>query len=126
MIDELKIEATDNTPEILFSPKNNKFEIKGTSYPENVLSFYQVVLDWVSEYIKNPNEITEFNFFIDYFNSSSARIIVEIIVQLEEIIKTGKKVYVKWHYNANDKLMKERGEEIKSVVYLPFELVENI
>lgn len=126
MIDELKIDATDNTPEILFSPKTNKFEIKGTSYPENVLSFYQAVLDWLSEYVKNPNEITEFNFFIDYFNSSSARIIVEIIIQLEEIIKTGKKVYVKWHYNVNDKLMKERGEEIKSVVYLPFEVIEKI
>jgi len=125
MLKDLKLSATNSTPEVLFSPKSGTFQIKGRSYPENVLSFFQPVIDWLAEYIKEPNDITEFDFYLEYFNSSSARLFVEIIIQLEEIIKTGKKVYVKWYYNSNDKLMKERGEEIKNVVYLPFEVVEN-
>jgi len=46
------------------------------------------------------------------------------LIELEEIIRKGSKIYVKWYYIKGDSLMQDRGDEIKSVVLLPFEIVE--
>jgi len=45
-------------------------------------------------------------------------------VELEKVYESGKDVKVIWKYEVSDDVMKERGEEIESVVELPFELVE--
>ena len=59
---------------------------------------------------------------LDYFNSSSARNIVEMLFILEKITETGNEVKVTWLYQEEDDVMKSRGEEIQSVVELPFEI----
>ena len=59
---------------------------------------------------------------LDYFNSSSARNIVEMLFILEKINDTDNDVEVTWLYNKGDDVMKGRGEEVSSVVELPFEV----
>ena len=48
--------------------------------------------------------------------------ITKIIVQLEKIQEVDKDVKVIWEYAEDDEVMLERGEELKSISYLPFEL----
>ena len=120
MPEKLLIEATNETPYVHFNTEENIFEITGRSLPEDVIKFYSPVRDWIKEYVKNPNEETNFTFDLEYFNSSSARILVKILVELEEI--KDKKVKVTWLYRENDEVMYDRGDEIKSVILLPFEI----
>jgi hypothetical protein len=67
---------------------------------------------------------TYFIFDLEYFNSSSARQIMEIIMLLENINKTGNTVKVSWMYEEGDEMSKERGDEIKLVSKLDFEIKE--
>jgi len=61
---------------------------------------------------------------LEYFNSSSARQVMEIIILLEKIQTNGHKVKVIWLYEEGDEMSQERGEEIKVVSKLPFDIVE--
>jgi hypothetical protein len=118
------IEKTKSSPEIILDKDNSKFKIAGRSIVEDPNEFYSPIYKWLEEYIKSPLDTTEFVFDLEYFNSSSARQIMEIIMLLEKIIATGKKVKVLWMYEEEDEMSKERGDEIKLVSKLDFEIVE--
>ncbi len=121
---ELKINPSEFSPEIDFNSKTGILSISGRSMPEDVGIFFDPISDWVREYVNNASDTTEFRIFFEYYNSSTARRITEIIFDLESLLKKGKKVKVVWSYNSDDQIMKENGEEISSVVNLPFELLE--
>ena len=48
-METLRIEQTDDCPLVILDPVDNQFEISGKSLPEDVLDFYQPVLDWLKE-----------------------------------------------------------------------------
>jgi hypothetical protein len=122
MLKKINIKATDDLPGVVFDPKKNFFMIYGRILPEDGRIFFNPLLEWIGEYVKEPNEYTEMHFKLDYYNSSTARMLTKLIVELEKIITTGNKVKVVWEYSGDDEVIKERGEELKSISYLPFEL----
>ncbi|MBO4244017.1 MAG: SiaC family regulatory phosphoprotein, partial [Bacteroidales bacterium] len=67
---------------------------------------------------------TEIEFNLDYYNSSTSRIIVKLLIETEKIHNKTSNVHILWFYRANDEVMKNRGLELKSVVNLPFDMVE--
>jgi len=118
---ELKIEGSDSTPQIYLDKNSGTFEIKGKSFPEESRSFYSPVKEWLEKYSKDPNEETFFVFKMEYFNSSSSLIILEILNLLDEIHKSGKKVTVSWNHLEIDEDMLDAGEEYSELVSVPFE-----
>ncbi len=118
----IKLKATEDTPDIILDREKNKFSITGRSLPEDPSEFYQPILTWVKGCVKQPNPHTEFHLKIEYFNSSSVKQIVTILIILSEIIKTGNEIKVIWYYKDGDDLMEIKGKELKSMVSLPFEL----
>ena len=119
-MEPLLIEQTDSNPGINFNKETGKFEIKGTSFPEDSRVFYAPVLEWLSKYESNPNDFTLFVFKMEYFNSSSSLVILEILNTLDRIFKAGKKVMVYWFYLAVDDDMLDAGKEYSSFVEVPF------
>ena len=119
----LYIEGTDDSPTVTLDPGNNIFEFTGKSMPEDVKEFYTPILDWLLEYYKNPNPETIINFNIEYFNSASAKHILEIIKSLEIILASGNSVLVRWHYFHDDEDMEESGVTYASICDTPIELV---
>lgn len=120
-MDPLLFEETSSTPKIYLDKESDKFEIIGKSFPEESKVFYSPVFVWLEEYTKNPNEETLFEFKMEYFNSSSSLIILEILNILDNIKKSGKKVKILWNYLSIDDDMLEAGEEYSELVSLPFE-----
>ena len=118
---ELNIEGTSATPSILFDQQSGIFEIKGKSFPEESRSFYAPVFEWLEEYATNPNDETLFTFRLEYFNSSSSLIILEILNLLKSINNSGNKVVVSWNYLDIDEDMYEAGQEYAEMVNIPFE-----
>jgi len=118
---ELNIEGTSSTPKIYLDKESGKFEIAGRSFPEESRIFYAPVFAWLEEYAKNPNEETFFEFKMEYFNSSSSLLILEILNLLDSIYKKNKKVTISWNYLEIDEDMLEAGEEYSELVSLPFE-----
>ncbi|HAW52648.1 MAG TPA: hypothetical protein DCX54_10035 [Flavobacteriales bacterium] len=122
-MEDLKRDKTEMTPEVNLS-LGGKLLIQGRSFPEDVGAFFDPISEWIESYTEQAAESTELKVFFEYYNSSTARRITELIFGLEEIIDLGKNVKVIWCYKAGDVIMKENGEEIKSVVQLPFEIRE--
>lgn len=119
-MEPLFIKPTIETPEVNFDKASNKLEIKGKSLPEEAKKFYQPVYEWIENYIKNPNEETHFYVKLDYFNSSTSTILLEILHLLDSIHKKGKPVTIHWHYLEVDDDMRDAGEEFEELLSMPF------
>jgi len=122
-METIKIKGTDDTPNVILDAENEIFEISGRSLPEDVTVFYDPVLNWLNEYVENPNNKTIFSFKLVYFNTASSKLILDILMKLEEMHEAGKEVLIKWHFPDDDEDMEEAGEEYADIVDVPFEQV---
>jgi hypothetical protein len=121
MIPVLYIEATKDTPKILFDPENNQFEISEKSLPEDAIGFFQPVFDWLNQYIDNPNGENTFVFYLDYYSTSTAKQLTKIFYLLE---KLSEKTQVKiiWKYLEADIDMYHAGLRYQKMLKVDFEI----
>lgn len=123
MPERLERKGTEETPRIILDKAENKFEIGGQSMPENPNHFYQPIIDWFSNYIQNPNKQTLLECSFDYINSSSTKIVFELLKMIKEVEDSGNSFKVVWRYPPDDALLEEKGEEMKTLLNIPFEIV---
>lgn len=122
-MEAIKIQGTEDTPKVILDKDAEIFEISGRSLPEDVATFYDPILNWLNEYGEGPNGNTIFNFKLTYFNTASSKMLLDILMKLEEIHEEGHDVTVRWHYPEDDEDMEEAGEEYADIVDIPFEQV---
>ena len=122
-MEAIKIKGTEDTPNVVLDAASNIMEISGRSLPEDVSSFYGPILNWLAEYIKSPNPKTVFNFKLVYFNTASSKLILDILMRLEELHNKGGEVLIKWYYPEDDEDMQEAGNEYADIVEVPFEQI---
>lgn len=120
----INIEATDETPKAILDAANGVFEFSGKSLPEDVTVFYNPILEWLEEYGESPNSETKVIFKMDYFNTASSKLILDILMKLEEIHEEHDGVTIEWYYREDDEDMEEAGDEFSDIVDLPFDLKE--
>lgn len=115
------IEITEDTPGVKFDSTSGEFLIKGRSLPEDAYSFYQPINDWLEEFQSNSSlEKVNLSIHLDYFNSSSGRYLLEMFAKLQKSANV--RFEITWIAEKDDELMIEKGEELKSLVNLPFHL----
>jgi len=122
-MDILRNDKTDRTPSIYFNPDEGTLEMSGRSIPENAISFYKPLFDWLDQYVQTPHEETRVVFNLEYFNTSSSKCILDILRKLERIAESGSKVFVKWFFDDGDEDMEESGNDFKSLINLNIELL---
>ena len=122
-METIKIQGTEDTPKIILDAENEIMEISGRSLPEDVSSFYEPVINWLNEYAEKPNKKTILNFKLTYFNTASSKLLLDILMKLEEMHEKGYDVLISWHYPEDDEDMEEAGEEYADIVDVPFEQV---
>jgi hypothetical protein len=122
-METIKIQGTEDTPKVILDKEKEILEISGRSLPEDVASFYEPVLTWLDEYAQDPNSKTIFNFKLVYFNTASSKLLLDILMKLEEIHEAGHDVLIRWHFPEDDEDMEEAGEEYADIVDVPFEQV---
>jgi len=124
-MEPILITETYDCPGITLDQENNIFQITGRSLPEDVYTFYDPIIVWMTEYAKQPNPETVFDFKFIYFNTATSKIILDILTLMEQMNETGHKVLVRWHYLKDDEDMKDAGEEYSGMVEVPFELISH-
>src|SRR6266498_1387266 len=104
-MDALYIEATEFTPKISFNPELRIIEFDGVSRPENVIAFYNQVIDWITGY---ESELYKNNvlggkkfevkviFNFSYFNSASAKMIYMFLESLVRLKNMGYTLNIDW------------------------------
>jgi len=125
------IEPTANSPRIVLDPERRTFEFSGESRPENVRKFYLPVLEWLEAYTGSLEALQgdqrkfdlqcQFNF--EYFNSTSAKYILDIFKSLNAINALGVGLDIKWLYEEDDEDMLEVGQEMSRMSKLSFEYI---
>ena len=116
----LYIEESGSTPKIELDSDSGIFRIVGKSFPEDVKSFYIPVIDWIQQYVQEPNEETFFEVSLEYFNTASSKMLLVILSQLKEIQKKEKKITVLWRFPENDLEIEDAGIEFSEVINIPF------
>lgn len=119
-MESINLRGTYDTPGVVLDAQTNEFVISGRSYPEDTAEFYIPILEWIDNYVKKPNKKTTFVFKLDYFNSSSYKPFLDILLKLGQIKKKGFDLTIEWHYKEGDMDIKEAGEEFSEIVDMPF------
>jgi hypothetical protein len=122
-MEELRISATKNTPEIILNPEGI-IRIKGRSIHENVTDFFEPVEDWISAYITVPADITSVDMNLEYFNSASAKVFIHILQKITYVTLKHKKFIFNWYYEEGDDDILERGEYFASVLDVRFNFIK--
>lgn len=124
-IPSLVCEATARSPEISFDYENHRLSIRGKSYPEDSVAFYVPVLNSLKGYLQEiEGTAVTVDIQLLYFNSSSAKAIMNLLLMLEGAAERGNDVTVNWHYTEDDETMQEYGEEFaEDLSQVDFKLV---
>lgn len=116
----LVIEPTKFTPGVLFDTECNTYSIEGESVPEFAAEFYKPVIQWLKDYErvlfymkKEFSKIPPFelNLKFTYFNSTSAKFILDIMFVISNYSNNDITAGVNWYYKSGDVDSKEAGEE---------------
>lgn len=122
MLERLHLEATEDTPTVAFDAELGTLEITGRALPEDAHSFFSPLQEWVERYVSAPAASTTVNLRIDYFNSAATRYIFNILMELEELSISGSAVKVIWNYSKDDEMIAAKGDELASMLDIPFEM----
>jgi hypothetical protein len=123
-MEKLTIEPTLNSPGVVLDPGEKLFEFSGESRPENVRNFYMPILEWLEQFAAGDTGPCTFKFNLEYFNSTSAKYILDIFKILHSIQESGADVGVKWHYEEDDEDMYEVGLEMSRMSGIKFDYVK--
>ena len=122
---ELELLATEKTPSVRLEPDHGRLTIVGTSIPENADRFYTPVFDAVDRYCLAPAPRTTVRVSLRYFNTSTAKYLLDLLKRLEDIHASGaSKVLLEWCHAPGDLDMAETGRDYKSLLDFPVKLVE--
>ncbi|MBN2664298.1 MAG: DUF1987 domain-containing protein [Bacteroidales bacterium] len=122
-MEPLILQATEDTPEIVFDPDQNTFKISKISVPEDAYEFYYPIIQWIKDYSKNPLDQTSVEFDLEYVNSASAKQLIQLLLALEDLGRENN-VTIKWYYEAIDEDMQMLGKRFKNLADIDFEFIE--
>ncbi len=123
-MEKIVITETAKTPQITFDAERGFFEIKGKSIPENSFSFYAPLLDYLDTYSARPADRTILNVKFEFFNTSSTNRIHAMFKKFEKMYLGNSDVTIRWFCENDDENMLEAGEDFKTILQVPFEIIE--
>lgn len=129
-MENLYIEPTEFTPKVNFDIKNKKFELIGTSRPEDVVAFFESIIYKVEKYVntilEEKENLKNFHFHLlfdlHYMNSASSKYILQILDHFKNLYRKDAKITVDWYYEDTDDQIFEDGEDLSDVIKIPFNL----
>jgi hypothetical protein len=104
--------ATDRTPAVHFDFDENVYRLSGECFPEDTNAFFGPVIDQLERHLAGlSGAAVEFTFALIYFNSSSAKVVMELFDLLDATAARNNRVTIVWAYEEEDDSVLEIGEE---------------
>jgi len=111
------------TPSIKLNADTGVCEIVGESYLENTADFYDPILDWIEEYAQEVRKPLIFNVRLTYFNTSSSKSILDIMLGLRKYQTEGGQVTINWYYPDDDLDLLAEAEDFSEDCRIPFNMI---
>ncbi len=119
----VKLAGTDYTPDVVLDIEARELSFRGECRPENVSNFFAPIVEWF-EGLKSLSPIGEkvpVVFNLDYFNSSSAKYIMDLFFLIGDINKAhGFNLEIVWEYDEDDEDVYEAGVEFEDLSGVKF------
>lgn len=119
----LKLDKTSYTPDVVLNINNKELSFRGECRPENVSNFFTPIVAWFEELKTFPpvQENVPVIFNLDYFNSSSAKYIMDIFFLISDINKDYHyNLEIVWEYDEDDEDVYEAGVEFEDLSGVSF------
>ncbi|MFC2116042.1 DUF1987 domain-containing protein [Bacteroidota bacterium] len=116
------VEDEYDKPFVSFNASTGKCEISGESFPEKTAEFYGRLMEWIEQYIKEVKGPIDFDFSLSYFNTSSSKRILHIMILLQEYTEKGGDVTAQWNYDPEDLDLEEDIEDLKIISKLDLKM----
>ncbi|MBV8122680.1 MAG: DUF1987 domain-containing protein [Burkholderiaceae bacterium] len=114
-MDNLFIAATPSSPEVDFKFDQHRLSLRGESYPENAAAFYGDIIEQLRGYLAScSRQQIALHIALAYFNSSSTKMLFNIIEALNHAVETGNTVIVHWFHDEEDDTMLEFGQDLRA------------
>jgi SiaC family regulatory phosphoprotein len=110
------------TPEIDFKT-SGVFTIKGNSYMPDPFVFYSEGIEWLKAFLSQNNKTISLNISLIYVNTSSTKVLLNIITLVNSFAKSDIKVL--WEYQFDDDEMITLGERLQELTKVKFEFKES-
>jgi SiaC family regulatory phosphoprotein len=112
-MDNLYIAPTPSSPEVDFKFDAHSLSLRGESYPENAAAFYGGILTQLKTYLaEQSGSKIEVSIALAYFNSSSTKMLFNLIEALNDAASEGNEVVVHWYHDEEDDTILEFGQEL--------------
>jgi len=111
-MENLIIQQTKETPEINFNT-NGQLLIKGISIPENVTSFYIPLITWIIALGGNLPGSIHLVFEIEYINTSTTRVFIDLIRQVNLLKEQCPDTTITWKYLKDDEDIYDLGKDLE-------------
>ena len=118
-MDNIFIKQTPKNPKVDFNSQTGVLYLSGISIPENTVDFYRPLIYWINEYVITPLPETTLVLKLEYFNTSTSVVLLDMFKILSNI--NGAKV--DWYYESDDFEMEEVGKDYANMIDLPFKLI---
>jgi hypothetical protein len=122
-MEKLFFECQKESPCVHYDKEQNIFEISGKSFAKYSRHIYKDVLDWLNEYIKKPNKETIVSFKFEFYDTSSAKMILEILKKLDWLYSQKHKVEIHWYFPEDDDDIEEAGEIYSNLINAPVKVI---
>lgn len=123
-MEDLVLAKSAYLPGVSFNVNTGILSISGRSVSENPVPFYQNLQDWVCSYFQKPHSKTVLSFEMEYVNSSSAKLVYNIIEVVDQFAEKGCNCEVLWHFEHDDESMEELGLHFQGSFNVPFSMIE--
>jgi len=111
-MEPLKMAATQRSPDVDFDFDAGRFRMRGEIFPEDASAFFGPILERMEAYARSVRDAdVTFDFQLHYFNSSSAKGLMNMFRLLEEAAENGNRVRINWYYYEDDDTIFEAGED---------------
>uniref|UniRef100_UPI000D38FA2C DUF1987 domain-containing protein n=1 Tax=unclassified Variovorax TaxID=663243 RepID=UPI000D38FA2C len=112
-MENLYIAPTPSSPQVDFRFDTHTLGLRGESYPENAAAFYGEIIARLKDYLAGQSGARiEVNIALAYFNSSSTKMLFNLIAALADAVKAGNRVALNWYHDEEDDTILEFGQEL--------------
>ena len=124
-MDNLKIAATERSPAVDFDFAAGRLSLKGESYPEDASAVFGPIFAALEPFLGAAKDCdVTFDFDLTYFNSSSAKALMNMFQMLDHAAEAGCRLTINWFFAPDDDTMKEFGEDFsEDLGHVTFNLV---
>ena len=121
-METINIEPTKKSLEVECSP--GYFKLSGNSILSDPRKFFKPIVEWVEEYIQNPDEKTTIDLKLEYVDTASVQSVFDIMRMFKPLDELKKDIEVNFYFEFDDPELLELGEIMEGRLGIKFNFIE--